>query len=126
MKPNFFHWTPRKPCSTKAYPIVAPTTLCVPDTGKRRKEAINSQMLVPPKALKLPTMASFSVPLNVFMSIIPFRTVSERNPLSAVRIFNFQCLSSILTQSGFRGKSSTFKEVSDLHQIFTHRLSFSR
>ena len=59
--------------------MVAPTTLCVPDTGKRRKEAINNQMLVPPKALKLPTIASFSVPLNELMSIIPLRTVSEKD-----------------------------------------------
>ncbi len=58
--------------------MVAPTTLCVPDTGNLKKEAIMSQILVPPRALKLPTMARDSVPLNILMSIMPLRTVSVR------------------------------------------------
>ena len=77
MRPNVFHFTPAKPCATRAKPMVAPTILCVPDTGSLKNVATRSHTPVPVKALSEPAMASSSVPLKEFISMIPFLTVSE-------------------------------------------------
>lgn len=45
--PNSTHWIPRAPCATKAKPTVAPTILCVPDTGKLKKVATSNQIQQP-------------------------------------------------------------------------------
>jgi hypothetical protein len=75
--PNVGHFTPDSPCATSENPIIAPTMLCVPDTGRLKNVAIRSHTLVPVRADMEPTIARFSVPLKELMSMIPFRTVSE-------------------------------------------------
>lgn len=76
INPKVFHLTPEIPCATNAYPIVAPTTLCVPDTGRLTKVATISHSPVPLRALREPIIASSSVPLKEVISMMPFLTVS--------------------------------------------------
>jgi hypothetical protein len=44
---NTFHLILREPCATRAKPIVAPTILCEPDTGKLKNVATNNQIQQP-------------------------------------------------------------------------------
>jgi hypothetical protein len=47
----FVHFITLRPLETIAMPIVAPTILCVPDTGKPHNVAIKSQIQQPSNAL---------------------------------------------------------------------------
>jgi hypothetical protein len=49
IRPSFFQLIPLAPLATRANPTVAPTILCVPDTGRRRNVAINSHTQEPAK-----------------------------------------------------------------------------
>ena len=75
--PKASHVIPYGPMATKPYPIVAPTILWVPETGRLKNVAISNHKLVLVRALKEPAIANSSLPLNLLMSIIPFRTVSK-------------------------------------------------
>jgi len=48
---NTFHCIPCEPCATSAKPTVAPTILCVPDTGKLKNVATNNQIQQPIEAI---------------------------------------------------------------------------
>jgi len=48
---NTFHCIPREPCATRAKPTVAPTILCVPETGKLKNVATNNQIQQPIEAI---------------------------------------------------------------------------
>ena len=66
-----------KPFETIAMPIVAPTMLCVPDTGKFRTVATINQMQQPVKALTYPSIRVNSSPSNSKGSTIPFLIVPD-------------------------------------------------
>ena len=77
--PNSFHLIALPPCATKPNPIIAPTTLCVEDTGTFMAVAIISHTAPPDKALNEPKSTSLSVPLpKLSASTIFPRIVSER------------------------------------------------
>jgi hypothetical protein len=68
------------PYATKPNPIIAPTTLCVDDTGSFAAVAIISHNAPPDNALKDPRSTSFSVSFRKqFVSTILLRIVSENN-----------------------------------------------
>jgi len=48
---NTVHCIPCEPCATSAKPTVAPTILCVPDTGKLKNVATNNQIQQPIEAI---------------------------------------------------------------------------
>ena len=88
--PKVAQLTPLGPLkATRAYPIVAPTMLCVPDTGRLKKVATINHTLVPVSALNAPAIAIFSDPLNALMSMMPFRTVSKRVDDSVIKPTSF-------------------------------------
>jgi hypothetical protein len=91
---NSIHWMPRAPRATRAKPTVAPTILCVPDTGKLKNVATSSQIQQPVRENihlrehrfechlpsnddTCPSINSLGLSMNRLGSMIPFRIVSD-------------------------------------------------
>ena len=68
---------PRAPCATRAKPTVAPTILCVAETGNRSNVATKSQRQDPDSAATLPIISCSVLFTYGSVSMMPLRIVSD-------------------------------------------------
>jgi hypothetical protein len=65
---------PRKPCATRAKPTVAPTMLCVPDTGRLKNVATNNHMQQPRQRKiqlkRISTNCSYSLMMPIDQALV--------------------------------------------------------